>query len=328
MKLFNLFKPKWQQGDIDKRLSAVSKISSSKKLRKIADQSNDERLRFEAACRLNDRALIKLMAKSASQETIRLEASIRINDQSNMASIALNAWDIHLGQKAIKHIQNDYLLHRIARSAKQDAVQLAAALKLNDAQLLRQVARSSNHIDVHWQVAKHLDDPCMLADIILFKPANMRLEPLRRKARRALTDHLNRCRDKRDHEGLAAAIKAVPHPSFKIEAFVRLHPERITPGILVYMTQQDFRYIPIPLLNKMVDRITAGGWLVSSSLRQTPCDYCHSKGELSLRYLSSNEAWVANEKFPCPDCRGEGKVPQRRLTCRKNGKTITLRLPA
>ena len=328
MKLFNLFKPKWQHGDINKRLGAVSKITSSKKLRKIVDQSKDERLRFKAACRLNDTALIKLMARSASQEAIRLEASIQVDGQSNLASIALNAWDIHLGQKAVKNIHNEYLLQRIARSAKQDAIRLAAALRLKNTDLLRQVACSSNHIDVYWQVAKHLDDPRMLAEVILFKPANMRLEPLRRKARRALTEHLNRCRDNNDHEGLVAALKAVPHPSFKIEALVRLLPEKITPAILRHMTHQDFRYIPNPLLDKMVHRITAAGWQTCPTLRQTPCDYCQSKGELSLRYLSSNDVWVANEKFPCPDCRGEGMRPLWLLTCRKQGNIISLKLPA
>lgn len=327
MKLFNLFRPGWRHSDDSKRLKAVSKIKNRKTLRKIADQSKDERLRFEAACRLNDLPLIRKLSYSAPQESVRLKASIRADRQSNLTSIALNAWDIHIGQKAVDHIDNELLLHRIARSAKQDAVRLAAALKSGNTDLLRSVARSSTHIEVHWQVAQRLDDPQLFAEIILLKPANMHLEPLRRKARRALTDHLNRCQAKGDHHGLEMAMKLVPHPSFKLEAFVRLAPQRITFSVLRYLAAQDFRYIPKNLLNKMIDCIRIGDWQVRIALKQTACIYCLGKGELTLKYLSANDTWRDHDRFPCPDCNGKGKTPFRSVTCRKEDQSIQLKLP-
>ena len=327
MKLRNLFKPKWQYGSHSRRLKAVSRITNPKTLRKIIDHSNDERLCFEAASLLNDVQLIRRMARSAVQEVVRLKAAIYVKSQSDLTSIALNAWDIHVGQKAVAHIQNELLLRRVAHSAKQDAIRLAAALKVSDEQVLRKVARSSNHIDVHWQVAQRLDDPRLLAEVIMFKPANMRLEPLRRKARRTLTDHLNRCRERNDHRGLETAFTAVPHPAFKLEAFVRFQPDRITPSMLDHLATLDFRYIPRNLLDQMLDHIKRCGWQVSLSLSRTPCVYCTGKGELSLKYLSANNNWVDHDVFPCPDCQGQGSIPFRSVSCMKGHQIIRLKLP-
>ncbi len=328
MDLLNWIRPKWQRGDTKKRLEAVSKITRQRTLRKIADQSDDERLRFEAVRRLNDIEGIREIAFKASQETVRLDASILIDEQSNLASIALSAWDIHVGRKAVDHIDNELLLQRVARSAKQDAIRLAAALKLGDETLLRRVARSSNHIDVHWQVAKSLDDPGLLADIILFKPTNMHLEPLRRKARRALIDHLDRCKSEADNDRLINAIKVVPHPSLKIEAFVRLHPAHIDHQILKYLSMQDFRYIPKILLNKMIRHIESADWQVVPSRHHSPCGYCRSKGQLCLKYLSANDSWVDQDIFPCPDCNGKGSIPVQLIRCSRGGHSLQIQLPA
>lgn len=327
MKLLDLIRPKWRRGDKKKRLEAVSKITRQKTLRKIADQSDDERLRFEAARRLNDTERIMELAHSASQESVRLDASILVQEESILVSIAINAWNISVGRKAVGHIVSDLLLHRVARSAKQDAIRLAAALKLGDADVLRRVATSSNHIDVHWQVAKILDDPALLAEIIVLKPANMRLEPLRRKARRALIDHLNRCRTSGNHQGLIKAMNAVPHPSLKLEAFVRLDPKKITYAHLKYLAAQDFRYIPKLLLEKMIQFIEAAGWQVAHSQHQSPCVYCQSKGKLSLKYLSANDHWVDQDVFACPDCDGQGTVPVRVLRCTNMDRSLQIHLP-
>lgn len=328
MDLLNWIRPKWRHGDKTKRLEAVLKVKRLKTLRKIADQSEDERLRFEAARRLNDTERIRELALTASQETVRLDACILIDEQSNLASIALNAWDIHLGRKAVDHIGNELLLQRVARSAKQDAIRLTAALKLGDETLLRKVARSSNHIDVHWQVAKNLDDPGLLAEIILFKPTNMHLEPLRRKARRALIDHLSRCEAESNNAGLFKAMKSVPHPSFKLEAFVRLAPSHIDYQTLKYLAAQDFRYIPKVLLNKMIHHIETAGWQVYPSRHQSPCGYCRSKGQLSLKYLSANDSWVDQDIFPCPDCNGKGSIPVQLIRCTQGDRSIQIQLPA
>ncbi len=229
---------------------------------------------------------------------------------------------------AVDHIGNELLLQRVARSAKQDAIRLAAALKLKDEALLRRVARSSNHIDVHWKVAKSLDDPGLLAEIILFKPTNMHLEPLRRKARRALIDHLSRCKAEANNEGLVNAMKAVPHPSFKLEAFVRLDPSLISYETLKYLAAQDFRYIPKLLLNKMVHHIESAGWQVTPCRQHSPCGYCRSKGQLSLKYLSANDSWVDQDVFPCPDCNGKGSIPVQMIRCVKNEHSLQIQLPA
>ncbi len=328
MNLLNWIRPKWQHGDKDKRLKAVLKVKRPRTLRKIADHSDDERLRFEAARRLNDADRIKKMAYNASQEVVRLEASILIDEQSNLASIALDAWDIHVGRKAVSHIKNELLLQRVARSAKQDAIRLAAALKLNDDTLLRRVAHSSNHIDVHWQVAKNLDDPGLLAEIIMFKPTNMHLEPLRRKARRALIDHLSNCEAEGNNEGLINAMKSVPHPSFKLEAFVRLDPSQINYKTLKYLAEQDFRYIPKILLNKMIRHIESAGWQVTPTRHHSPCGYCRSKGQLALKYLSANDSWVDQDIFPCPDCNGKGSIPVQMIRCTLNEYSLQIQLPA
>jgi hypothetical protein len=328
LNLLDLFRPKWRHGDKKKRLEAVLKIARPKTLRKIVDESDDEHLRFEAARRLNDRQRIRKMAASASIETVRLEASILIGEQSFLASIALKAWNIQLGRRAIDHIENELLLRRVARSAKQDAIRLAAALKLGDDDLLRRVASSSNHIDVHWQVAKSLDDPVLLAEIILFKPSNMRLEPLRRQARRALIDHLNRCKAVGNDAGLLNALRTVPHPIFKMESFLRLDPVHVTYGALKYLAAQDIRYLPKKMVDHMIRLIESAGWQVTRYRQESPCDYCQSKGRLSLKYLSANDTWADQDYFPCPDCHGKGAIPVSLIRCTRKDRSLQIQLPA
>ena len=218
----------------------------------MADQSNDERVRLEAARRLNDVTVLKTLAQTATQESVRMDAAILVHDQPCLTAIALKAWDIQLGKKAVGHIQNRMLLRRVAQSAQQDAIRLAAALRLEDTALLKQVARSSKHVDVHWQVAQFLNDPCLLADIVMFKPGNIRLEPLRRKARQALMNQLDLCGRNMDHSALLAVIQSLTHPTFKLEAFVRLPNNHITKAVLDHIAIQDLRYIPRELLDRML----------------------------------------------------------------------------
>lgn len=324
----NLFRLGWRRRNHRDNLAAVSKVRSTRKLIKMATQSNDEWVRLEAAMRLNDSALIKALACSATQEPVRVKAAIEINDQTCLTSFALKAWNIHLGEEAIRHIHNPMLLRRLARSAKQDALRLAAALKLKDENLLRHVARSSNHVDVHWQVAHYLQDACMLAEIAAFKPGSMHLEPMRRKARRALMELLERFGQKKDHLALLDVIKSSTSPVFKLEAFVRLPSDQITPSVLAGIAGLDLRYIPRELLDSMINHIKAGGWQVDLSIQHTPCIFCRGTGQLALKYISTNDTWSDLDVFVCPDCKGLGKVPYRQTICtRPKGECVTLRLP-
>lgn len=329
MRFRNLFRSKWRRRHHRLNVEAVTRITSTRKLRKIAVQSDDERIRFEAARRLNDDALLQALAHSATQESVRVEAAIEVDDQPSLTAMALKAWDIHLGQKAVRHIHNRLLLRRVARSAQQDAIRLAAALKIEDADLLRQVARSSNHVDVHWQIAHYLKDPCMLADIVMFKPGNLHLEPLRRMARRALMDQLDRCGQIQDHDALLAVIRSSANPTFKIEAFVRLPADHITTSVMGLLTARDLRYISRELLDAMITCIKAAGWQVSLSVQQATCAFCRGTGQLALKCISSNDTWGDYDVFACPDCRGFGKTPFRQAACTRPGEVqVLLTLPA
>jgi hypothetical protein len=321
----NLFKSKWRRRDS----STVAKTRSARKLRKLADQIDDERIRLEAARRLNDATVLKALARTATQESVRMDAAILVHDQPCLTAIALKAWDIQLGMKAVGHIQNRMLLRRVAQSAQQDAIRLTAALRLEDTALLKQVARSSNHVDVHWQVAQFLNDPCLLADIVMFKPGNIRLEPLRRKARHALMNQLDLYSRNMDHSTLLAVIQSLTNPTFKLEAFVRLPSDHITKAVLDHIAIQDLRYIPKELSDRMLTCIQTGGWQVDLSVRHSTCIFCRGTGQLSLKCISANDTWGDYDIFPCPDCRGLGKTPFRQAACtRPDGAHVAIRLPA
>lgn len=325
----NLFRPKWRHADHRIGLAAVAKTNNRRKLRKIAEQAGDERIRLEAARRIGDHSLLKVLALSAARESVRVDAAIEVDNPACLTAIALGTWEIRLGQKCVQHVTNPLLLRRIARSARQDAIRLAAALKLEDADLLRLVALSSTHIDIHWQVARFLDDPCMLADIVLFKPGNMRLEPLRRQARRSLMAHLNRCQRNENHPALLAVIRSVSNPGFKIEAFNRLPAELIDGPLLEYMGTQDLRYIPNEALDQMLSVIRGSDWRLDVSIQYAACIYCRGKGELSLKCISANDTWSDRDLFACPDCKGLGQTPFRQVVCRRSDNDqVILRLPA
>ena len=325
----NFFRPKWRHADHRIGLAAVAKINSRRKLHKIAAQATDDRIRLEAARRLGDYSLLKVLALSAARESVRADAAIEVDNPACLTAIALDTWEIQLGEKCVQHVSNPLLLRRIARSARQDAIRLAAALKLEDADLLRLVAHSSTHIDIHWQIARFLDDPCMLADICLFKPGNMRLEPLRRQARRSLMAHLNRCQRNSNHPGLLAVIRSVSNPGFKMEAFNRLPAELIDSPLLEYMAAQDLRYIPDEALDQMLTVIRRSGWRLDISTQYAACIYCRGKGELSLKCISANDTWSDRDLFACPDCKGLGQTPFRQVVChRSDNERVILRLPA
>jgi hypothetical protein len=324
----NLFKPIWRRSKHRNDAAAVARIRSVRRLRKLATQSDDEQIRLEAARRLGDGLLLQTLAHSATQESVRMEAAIEIHDQPCLTAIALKAWDIHLGQKAVWYIQNRLLLRRIANSAQQDAIRLAAAIKTEDADLLRQVAKSSNHIDVRWQIAHYLKDPCMLADIAMFKPGNMHLEPLRQMARRALMHLLDRCGESQDHGALLEVIKSTANPTFKIEAFVRLPADLITAPVLERLAAQDLRYIPRELLDKAITWVRAAGWQVELSVEYAACIFCRGKGKLALKCILANETWGDYDVFACPDCRGFGKTPFRQADCTRPGEArVLLKFP-
>jgi hypothetical protein len=324
----NLFRPKWRHSNHDSDVAAIARIRSARKLRKMATQNADERIRLEAARRLGDGPLLQALAHSATQESVRVEAAIEVDNQPCLTAVALKTWEIQLGQKAVRHIHNRLLLRRVARSAQQDGIRLAAALKMEDADLLRQVAQSSNHFDVHWQIAHFLKDPCMLADIVMFKPGNVRLEPLRRMARRALMDQMDRCGQTQDFGPLLQVITSSANPTFKLEAFVRLPADHITGSLLEHIAAQDLRYIPGELLKKAIASIRAGGWQLELSVQHAVCVFCRGTGQLTLKSISANDTWSDYDVFACPDCRGLGKTPFRKAVCTRTAEArVVLKLP-
>ncbi len=328
MNIKNLFRPRWQHNNANIRLAAIAKITNKATLGKIAERSDDERLRLEAARRLHHTRLLKQLAQSASDDAIRLEAAIAVQDQACLSAIALSCWSIAQGQTAVHNIHIPLVLMRVARSAKQDAVRLSAALKLNDPKLLRLVARSSNQIDVHWQVARRLNDPRMMADIAMHKPGNVKVAPMRRKARQALMTYLNQCQRNHDNAALKATIHTSPHLTFKLEAFVRLSPDQITMPLLLYLASQDMHYIPKDIMEKLISQIKHGGWRIWPTIQKTPCIHCQGSGTLTLRSGSANDTWIDHDGFPCPECEGEGERLFRRVTCERNqGETVIFRFP-
>jgi hypothetical protein len=328
MNLRYLFKPKWQHPRAEVRLAAMAKISSPKKLRKIAVHSKDERVRFEAARRLADISLISRLARTAAQDTVRLEAALLIRDQAILAAIALNDWDIERGQKAVRYIDNAMLLQRIARSAQQDGIRLAAAMKLQRTELIREVAETTNDIQIRWQVACHLEDPYLMAQIALYKPANIHMSKLRQKAFSAYKAQLDKCRVHGTRQILLAIMHTVDHTPLKLEAFIRLPVDTINDGLLKYLSRQEFRFTSNKCLLKMLKAIKTAGWQVSMSTSLSVCAECNGNAEIAIKSISVNSAWVDYDRYPCPECNGRGSIPLRIVTCKRDsGQKVIFQLP-
>ncbi len=309
-------------------MDALAKTDSPKKLRKIAAQSTDERIRLEAARRLGDFSLIATLARTAAQETVRLKAALLNRDQAALSAIALSDWDIERGQAAVNSIDNELLLRRIARSALQDAIRLAAAMKLENPELIREIAETTNDIHIRWRVARFLDDPYLLAQIALYKPANERLAPLRKMAYQAYVAYLDRCRGRGQHQALLAIMHTVDHLPFKIEAFVRLSEHCIDTAHLRYLNRRDFRYTSKTSLCKMFKAIESAGWRVTSSFRAVPCRQCHGRTEIRLKSISVNSVRDDHDRYPCPECNARGKIPIQVFTCSRGAdQTVIFKIP-
>ncbi len=328
MNLSDLFRPRWRHSNADIRLAAVAKITKPATLLKIARQSSDERLRLEAGRRLDLAPLLRQLARSASNDAVRLEAAVAAKDQACLSAIALNCWSISQGQKAVGHIHNPLLLRRVAASAKQDAIRLTAALKLDNPAMLRSVARSSKQIDIHWQVARRLNDPCMMADIAMHKPGNVKVAPIRHKARKALMACLDQYRRNGDNAALRETILNLPYLAFKLEAFARLSADQINLSLLLYLANQEMRYVPKDLMEKMLMKIKEGGWHIWPTIQKMPCIHCRGSGRLALRSISASSNWNEHNNFPCPECEGQGNRTFRLVTCERNPhEIITFRFP-
>lgn len=63
MSYLNYFKPKWMHSDWKVRRKAVSELTRYSRLKRIAENDNDERVREEAAKRLKDKSLWQDLAK-------------------------------------------------------------------------------------------------------------------------------------------------------------------------------------------------------------------------------------------------------------------------
>jgi dsRNA-specific ribonuclease len=328
LKLRKFFKPKWQHSDRSVRLKALSRITDAAVLRRIVEESDDERLQLDAAQRIGDNDLVGTIARCAKEPAVRLEAALAVGEQSCLAAIALNDWAIERGLKAVEGIANHMVLRRIARSAKQDAIRLAAAIKLDHPKLLKEVARSSNLVDIHWKVARRLNDPQLMAEVTLFRPCSSRLEPLRRKAKNALMAYLDQCRQKEDSRSLLSVMQSIPHLSFKLEAFVRLPPEAVTPAVLRFLTRQNFRYVKKTLVEQMLTQIKLGGWLIWPTREERACVHCKGSGQLSLKCISANNTWFDQDVFHCPECGGMGKTTFVLAICRNpSGDQAVFRMP-
>ncbi len=324
----SFFKSGWRRSRHRAADEIVARIASTRKLRKMAARSKDERIRLAAARRLNDVTLLRNLAVAATQDAVRLEAAIDVDNESSLTAIALKAWNIQLGQKAVRHIRNRLLLRRLSQSAQQDAIRLAAAFRLEDKDLLRRVARASRHFDVQWQIAHYLKDPCMLADIAMIKPGNRHLAPLRRLAHQAFKDQLDRCRQAKDHTQLLEVIQSSVNPAFKLEAFLRLPADHICPPVLESIAGLDLQYVPQELIHNMVTHISACGWQVAMAIDNAECRFCRGNGKLSLKCVTASDTWKNHDVFACPDCLGSGKIPIRLAVCsRPDGVAVTLKLP-
>lgn len=324
----NIFMSWRQPASMAKCLASLAKTSNPKKIRRLANRSDHEQVHLEAARRLQDGQWLSRLARKAVLVPVRLQAACLIGDQAALAAIALAEWEIQRGCAAVHHISNEILLRRIARAARQDAIRLAAALRLRNPRLLRQLARSVTDIQVRWKIALELDDPYQMADIAMFKPSSEYMDILRRKARRALSNHLNRHEVNQKSHALLCFMYSVPYPLFKLEAFVRLPLREVSPERLQYLAGIDLRYSPPLLLKLLILRIKASGWHVTQSQSKLDCTSCRGKGEFLLNCVAGDQEPVLGESFPCPDCKGAGRVPVTALTCsHESHRDVAFHLP-
>lgn len=316
MKLPCLFRPKWRHADSRVRLSAMAKIHDPKLLYRIATCSQDERLCLEAAHRLNDPTLLARLARNATSLDIRFEAALLIRDESTLVAIALEAWHITKGEMAVIHIDTALLLRRLARSANQDAIRLAAALKLNDISLLHQVVQSTNDIQIRWQVALHLDDPQLLAEVAIFKQNDFRLADLRRKARGAFKDYLNRRHGHMDVATIINIIKTVTHSSFKVDAFLKLPPHKITMELLSHLSRQDFQPVSHRSIQRMLEKIRCSDWIVQKNSQAVTCRQCNGTGKYAFKSMVAESSYLAHDILTCTECDGVGHKLIDIATCK------------
>lgn len=296
-------------------MTAMANTHDPNVLYRIATHSKDERLCLEAAHRLNDPTLLIRLARIASDVDIRFEAALLVCDQATLAAIALDAWQIEQGKMAVIHIDNALLLRRLARSANQEPIRLAAALKLKDPGLLKQIALSANDISLCWQVALHLDDPHLLAKVACTKQSNTRSADLCNKAHHAFLDHLDRCRHKSDHTALSTIIQGVPHTPFKIDAFLRLPPDKIPPELMTHLSQQDFQSTSNGKIQRMLLKIQQSGWRVRQSDHPVACRQCNGDGQISLRSMAAESSHMAHDRSTCTACDGLGQQLINVVTC-------------
>ncbi len=314
VKLPDLFKPKWRHSSARVRLAALSKISNPLTLYHIATSTQDERLCLEAAHRLNDPTLLARLARKAVHAEIRFEAALLIQDEATLAATALEAWHIEQGEIAVIHIENALLLRRVARSANQETVRLAAALKLNDPKLLKQVAYSVEDLEIRWQVAQKLEDPILMAEVASSKKNGKRVANLQQKALHAYLNYIEHCRSHMNIDALCAIIHTVRHVPCKIEAFLKLPPDRISAQILTHLSHQDFQSTSDEAVAGFLLKIKKSGWAVEQTIQTEACRQCHGAGKFSLHSMASENATMAHDLSICSKCSGSGQQGIRVIT--------------
>ncbi|MDR2768573.1 MAG: hypothetical protein LBB82_09650 [Treponema sp.] len=166
-----LFGPDWKNGDTEKALLAVQKITDAGELKKIVIEDRRNAVRLAALNKISDTAFLVDRIKNDYDKEIKTKAMERIGDQDVLVDIAIGHGNINTRLSVVDHISDPKCLAKIAGSDNYHNSVLheickRAIGKINDDAVLSGIVLTDYPFEMRTLAVQEIRNESVLADIV------------------------------------------------------------------------------------------------------------------------------------------------------------------
>jgi len=167
MALSDLFKPKWQNSNLQKRLKAVAQIEDQDLLAKITKLSDSRPTILAAMKKITSQEVLASIAQSHEDSWVREQAVSAITDQETLYKIAENRneeYEVRLS--GAKLLADQSLLTKVALENNDQMLQKTIIDKLEEEAFLIEVVKNSKSVVARGMAAKKIKNQEALKNLL------------------------------------------------------------------------------------------------------------------------------------------------------------------
>lgn len=167
MALSDLFKPKWQHSNLQKRLNAVAQIEDQDLLAKIAKLSDSRPTILAAMKKITSQEVLASIAQSHKDSWVREQAVSAITDQETLYKITKNSnEEFEVRLSGAKLLTDQSLLTKVAMENNGQVFQQTIIDKLEEEASLIEVVKNSKSVAARGMAAKKIKNQEALKNLL------------------------------------------------------------------------------------------------------------------------------------------------------------------